>query len=192
MSCFSLGVICENLDEVNDLVYPFHNDFIGYYPKEYFDINLKEKNNLEFNVYSREIETEWEELNDKQKKKFKDIERYADVNYGYYYNDEKSDIGYYTNKSGKMICFSVAGKFTGMLKVKGSLGMKKSVDYAKIKDLVMPNRKENFATYALIKDGKWHSVDDYESREEWFSVHYKRLVKKADPEKYLVIVECRY
>lgn len=192
MSCFSLGVICENLDEVNDLVYPFHNDFIGYYPKEYFNINSNEKKYLKFNNFSREIENEWTELSEKEKQKFKSIERYADVKYGYYFNDEKSDIGYYTNTKGKMICFSIGGKFSGMLKMKGGFGIKKNADYTKIKDLIIPSRKEKFGTYALVKDGKWYSVDDYVDRDEWFSVHYKRLIKKVDPEKYLVVVECRY
>ncbi|MGL4453375.1 MAG: hypothetical protein ACRCTZ_19605 [Sarcina sp.] len=193
MACFSLGVICNNLEEVNDLVYPFHNEFLGYYPKEYFDRNKDEKKHLKFKSFSREIEAEWDELTLIEKEKFKsDIERFADVKYGYYYNEENSDIGYYINENGKMMCFSIGGKFSGMLKVKGSLGRRKCVDYAKIGDIIIPDRKEKFGTYAIINNGKWMSVEDAEDREAWFHMHYKRLLKKIDPEKFLVIVECCY
>ena len=193
MGCFSLGVVCNNIEEVNDLVYPFHDEFIGYYPKEYYDRNKEEKKYLKFKSFSREIEEEWEELTCLEKEKFNSsIERFADVKYGYYYNEEKSDIGYYTNEKGKMMCFSIGGRFSGMLKVKGNLGRKKSVDYAKIGDIIIPDRKEKFGTYALINNGEWISVDDQEDRDEWFYMHYKRLLKKIDPEKLLVIVECCY
>ena len=193
MAYFSLGVICNNIDEVNDLIYPFHNEFLGYYPKEYYDRNKEEKKNLKFNNCSREVEEEWDKLTLIEKEKFNsDIERFADVKYGYYYNEENSDIGYYTNENGKMICFSVGGKFSGMLKVKSSLGRKKSVDYARVGDIIIPERREKFGTYAMIHDGKWMSVEDSEDRDEWFYMHYKRLLKKVDPEKILVIVECCY
>lgn len=192
MACFSLGVICDNLDEVNDLVYPFHKEFIGYYPKEYFEINKDEKKNLKFNKFSREIENSWNILCEEEKEKFKNIERFADVKYGYYYNEDKSDMGYYTNENGKMMCFTIGGKFDSYLNIKGSFGIKKKCNYAKIKDIIFPDRKENFGTYAIISDGKWYSVEDYVDREEWFKIHCKRLIKKADKDKYLVIVECSY
>lgn len=192
MACFSLGVICDNLDEVNDLVYPFHKEFIGYYPKEYFEKNKDEKKYLKFNKFSREIENSWKILCDEEKEKFKNIERFADVKYGYYYNEDKSDMGYYTNENGKMMCFTIGGKFDSYLNVKGSFGIKKKCNYAKIKDIIFPDRKENFGTYAIISNGKWYSVEDYADREEWFKIHCKRLIKKADDNQYLVIVECSY
>lgn len=193
MRCFSLGVICDNLEDINDLVYPFHNEFIGYYPKEYYDANIDEKKFLKFESYSREIENEWNSLNDEQKRKFNnDIIRFADVKYGYYYNDEKSDVGYYRNENGKMMCFSIGGKFKKMLTVKNSLGMKKHVYSSKIKDIIIPDKKEKFGTYAVINDGKWISVEDYADRDEWFLIHFRRLLKKADEEKLFVVVECCY
>lgn len=193
MACFSLGVVCNNVEEVNDLVYPFHNEFVGYYPKEYFDRNKEEKKHLKFKSFSREIEAEWDELTLIEKEKFKsDIQRFADVKYGYYYNEENSDIGYYVNENGKMMCFSVGGKFSGMLKVKGSLGRKKGVDYARVGDIIIPDRKEKFGTYAIINNGKWMSVEESDDRDEWFYMHYKRMLKKIDPDKMLVIVECSY
>ncbi|WP_297517378.1 hypothetical protein [uncultured Clostridium sp.] len=193
MAYFSLGVVCNSLDEVNDLIYPFHNEFIGYYPKEYYERNKDEKKHLKFNNFSEEVEQEWETLTLIEKEKFNfDIERFADVKYGYYYNEDNSDIGYYTNKNGKMMCFTIGGRFSGMLKVKGSIRKKKAVDYAKIEDIIIPERREKFATYAIINNGKWMSVEESEDRDEWFYIHYKRMLKKIDQEKLLVIVECCY
>ncbi|MGL4655265.1 MAG: hypothetical protein ACRCWM_05180 [Sarcina sp.] len=193
MACFSLGVICNSIEEVNDLVYPFHNEFVGYYPKEYYDRNKDERKNLKFKSFSREIEAEWEGLTLIEKEKFNsDIERYADVKYGYYYNDENSDIGYYINENGKMTYFTIGGRFASMLKVKGNLGRKKAVDYARIGDILIPERKEKFGTYAIINNGQWISVEDSDDRDEWFYIHYKRMLKKIDPDKLLVIVECCY
>ncbi|MGL5822158.1 MAG: hypothetical protein ACRCYE_11180 [Sarcina sp.] len=193
MGCFSLGVVCNNLDEVNDLVYPFHNEFIGYYPKEYYDRNPEEKKYLKFNSFSRDIEKEWGELTLIEKQKFNEnIERFADVKYGYYYNEERSDIGYYENTNGKMICFEIGGRFIGAIKTKGKFGRSKPVSYAKVEDIIIPSRKEKFGTYALVHDGKWISVDDFENRDEWFYINYKRIIKKLPKEKMLVIVECLY
>lgn len=193
MRYFSLGIICDSLDEINDIVYPFHNEFIGYYPKQYFDINIKEKRYLKFESYSREIEDEWALMSANEKEIFRnDIIRFADVKYGYYYNDEKSDIGYYKNENGKIMCFSIGGRFKGLIKVKNALGISKKVEYAKVKDIIIPDVKEKFGTYAVIDNGKWISVEDYENRDEWFYIHFRRLLRKANREKLFVIVECCY
>lgn len=193
MRCFSLGVICDNIEEINELVYPFHNEFVGYFPKEYYENNVEEKKFLKFESFSREMENEWKLLSDNEKKTFKnDIVRFADVKYGYYYNEEKSDIGYYKNENGKMICFSIGGTFSGMINVKSSFGLKKQADYAKIKDIIIPDKKQTFGTYAVINDGNWISVDDYVDRDEWFYLHFRRIIKKADKEKLFVVIECCY
>ncbi|WP_297436196.1 hypothetical protein [uncultured Clostridium sp.] len=193
MGCFSLGVICDKVEDVNELIYPFHNEFIGYYPKDYYENNKEERKYLSFEKFSRDIESEWGKLLKAEKEKFNfSIERFADVKYGYYYNDDRSDIGYYKNENGKMICFTVGGKFSDMLNVKNAFGGRRKATTAKVKNIIVPDRKEKFGTYAIINDGKWISVDDYDDRDEWFNLHFRRFLKKIDPNKLFVVVECCY
>lgn len=187
MSHFTVAVLLNENDNIEDLLAPYQEGGIHDCPEEY----------LEFSECDESEIKEYEEHKDK----YKTLDEFMEDYHGYIKNKETGKYGHYYNPNAKWDWYVIGGRWSKSLLLKN--GQRK--DYAKIKDIDWTKMKEiskielekvwdsnpegihryfngirnndtkesfieresGFSTYAVITpDGNWHAKGEM----GWFGI----------------------
>ena len=184
MSHFTVAIITDGkptYETIEKILAPYQENNMGDCPREFMEFYSGTKNHAE------EYENETKEF----KAKYPTLNKYLEEYYGYRYDEEQQDYGYWENPNAKWDWWQIGGRWAGSLTIEennenfgiGSQSLfakgnryeiengYKKVDSARIKDFVFLNRESKYNKakrfWEMKVEGKEPITEDEKESLKW-------------------------